>query len=239
MHELKYATRLYTTLLAAIFAVVLCLAASAQGTPAAPNPQEVPQVSPTVGVNPVVQPSEPQTVQPATDSKSAYPQGAVLGVPANSERNSGVSHEARIGAGDVLDIKVFGLPDLNMDTRVSGSGTLSLPLIGVLPAEGLTTSELEQRIEERLRDGGFVKNPLVAVNFKDFSSSGVSVLGEIARPGIYPIMGARRLFDVVSAAGGMTPRAGHIITITRREQPDRPITVALPSDPAKAFSNNV
>jgi polysaccharide export outer membrane protein len=60
-----------------------------------------------------------------------------------------------------------------------------------------------------------------------YASQGASVLGEVAKPGVYPVQGEQRLFDVISAAGGFTDKAGRGIQVTHRDQPDRPITVPL------------
>ena len=61
----------------------------------------------------------------------------------------------------------------------------------------------------------------------EYASQGASILGEVAKPGVYPVLGEQRLFDLISAAGGLTERAGRSITVTRRNQADKPITIAL------------
>jgi len=78
-----------------------------------------------------------------------------------------------------------------------------------------------------LSDGGFVKNPHVTLNVDQSVSQGASLLGEVARPGVYPIIGEPRLLDVISAAGGFTASAGQSITVTHRNQSDKPVTVPL------------
>ncbi|MGC2182122.1 MAG: SLBB domain-containing protein, partial [Terriglobales bacterium] len=92
---------------------------------------------------------------------------------------------------------------------------------------GLTVEEAQALIEKRLSDGGFVKNPHVTLNVDQSVSQGASLLGEIARPGVYPIMGEPRLLDVISAAGGFTDKAGQSITVTHRNQSEKPVTVPL------------
>jgi polysaccharide biosynthesis/export protein len=77
------------------------------------------------------------------------------------------------------------------------------------------------------------------VVIKDFSSQGVSVLGEVTRPGVYPMVGTRRLYDLISQAGGFTPKAGKLVTITHRDQPSVPDKVVMSDDPAKSVESNV
>lgn len=149
------------------------------------------------------------------------------------------SRNLRIGAGDLVDIKVYGVPELTDSVRVSGAGEVSLPLIGAVKIDGLTSDQAEKAIEKKLLDGGFLKDPHVTVFVKEYVTQGISVMGEVQHPGIYPLMGARRLFDALSAAGGTTPRAGKLVTITHRERPEKPQTVSLASDAENSPASNV
>ncbi len=139
----------------------------------------------------------------------------------------GRSHETRISSGDVVELKIFGLPEMSQVLRVNIAGVVTLPMIGAVKAEGLTISELEQAIAAALRDGGFMNDPQVTVLAKEMHSSGVSVSGEVGKPGIYPVFGDCNLLELIMNAGGLTPRSGHIVTITHRDQPDKPISVDL------------
>jgi polysaccharide export outer membrane protein len=138
----------------------------------------------------------------------------------------------------LLDVSVYGVPELSQQIRVNSSGDIYLPLIGYLGVEGLTVSEAQQLIEKRLTDGGFLKNPHVALFVKEYATSGISVLGEVTRPGIYPLLGSHRLFDALAAAGGTSTRAGKTVSITRRNRPNEPITVTLSRDPQKSAASN-
>jgi len=133
----------------------------------------------------------------------------------------------RLGAGDLIDLSVYGIPELTTKSRIGSDGNVYLPLIEYVHLADLTTEEAQALIERRLDDGGFVKHPHVSIFVDQYASQGASVLGQIARPGIYPILGQQRLFDLISAAGGLTDKAGRGITITRRADPDHPITVPL------------
>ena len=142
---------------------------------------------------------------------------------------------ARIAPGDLVGVKVFGVPEASQDLRVSNTGTILLPLIGVISAQGLTTEELEQKIAAALRSGGFVNDPQVNVSAKELRSAGVSVTGEVNKPGIYPVFGGCSLLEMISAAGGTTARSGRLVTITHADQPDKPVNVDISS----AFNRDV
>ena len=131
----------------------------------------------------------------------------------------------RLGIGDLIDVSVYNVPELTTKTRVGGNGDIYLPLIDYVHVAGLTINEAEVVIERRLDNGGFVKSPHVQLFVDEYTSEGASVLGEVSRPGVYPVLGEHRLFDLVSAAGGFTDRAGKSITVTHRGQ--QPVAVPI------------
>ncbi|HKW16120.1 MAG TPA: polysaccharide biosynthesis/export family protein [Terriglobales bacterium] len=131
----------------------------------------------------------------------------------------------RLGTGDLVDVSVYNVPELATKIRVNGDGNISLPLIDDVHVEGLTIEEAEAAIEQRLDRGGFVKNPHVQIFVQENTSQSASVLGEVAKPGIYPIIGDEKLFSLVSAAGGFTDRAGKNVTVTHRGE--APIVVPI------------
>ncbi len=145
----------------------------------------------------------------------------------------------KLGPGDLLELSVYGVPELNTKARVSGAGDLYLPLVDYVHVGGLTLEAAQKLIEQKLSDGGFVKNPHVTLFINEYTSQGVTLLGEVVRPGIYPVTGERRLFDVISAAGGFTDKAGKVVTITRRDKTVSPIKVHLPRQLESSTSDNV
>lgn len=145
----------------------------------------------------------------------------------------------RIGTGDLLDVSLYGVSDFHQEGRVNEAGGITLPLVGNVHIGGATVEEAQNVISQSLVRGGFFRDPHVIVAIKDFTSQGVSVLGEVVRPGIYPMVGTRRLFDLVSLAGGFTEKAGKLVTITHRDQPEQPENVFLNDDPAKSAGSNV
>jgi len=186
---------------------------------------------------PVVQASQPSQTAPSASAAtpSAKPNQARASVEAMPEAGD---NDVRLGPGDLVDINVYGLPDMREDARVSSTGDISMPLIGTVRFGGLTASQAEWTVERALINGGYLKNPQVTVFVKEYNAEGISVFGEVQKPGVYPPLGSRRLFDVISAAGGMTPAAGNKITITRRGEA-KPISITVPQDPAELASSDV
>jgi polysaccharide export outer membrane protein len=146
--------------------------------------------------------------------------------------------DLRIGVGDLLEVAVFGAPDFDKQVRVSSSGDVSLPLIGAVRVAGLTTGEAEKLVAQKLLDGGYFNDPHVSIFEKEYQTQGISVLGEVQKPGIYPMLGSHKLFDVISAAGGTTPKAGNQVTITRRDAKQAPQTVILAGNASDSSHNN-
>jgi polysaccharide biosynthesis/export protein len=143
-----------------------------------------------------------------------------------------------LGPGDEMDVAVYGAPDLSGHTRVSSDGNISMPLVGYIHVAGLTSSEAEAAIESHLRQNNIVNDPQVSIFVKDYNSSGVSVAGEVAKPGTYTTLGPHRLFDLLQAAGGTTEKAANRAIITHRGS-DSPITVELSKDPAQMAQSNI
>src|SRR6266851_7150531 len=149
------------------------------------------------------------------------------------------SSSAKLGAGDLLELSVYGVPDLNTKVRVGNGGDVYLPLIDYVHVADLTVDEAQELIQKRLEDGGFVRNPHVSIFVNESASQAINVMGEVARPGPYPAIGERRLFDLISAAGGLTDKAGRNVTIERRGDPGQKIDLQLSSNLAEDTQNNV
>ena len=144
-----------------------------------------------------------------------------------------------IGIGDLLKISVLGAQDYDQDVRVAGSGDIVIGLVGRVHVAGQTTEQAQALIRKRLMDGGYFADPQVAVFEKEFATQGVSVLGEVQKPGVYPVTGPRRLFDVLSLAGGTTPKAGQVVTVSSRDNIKPLRSVTFSSDPKKNMEANV
>lgn len=177
---------------------------------------------------PVSQDAARPAEHPATTPLAAQPATPVADPPM-----------IRVNGGDLLELKVFGVPEMSSEARIGSDGNISVALIGPVHVAGLTSTEAERLIEKRLVDGGMLRDPHVSVFVKEYATQGISVMGEVAKPGIYPLLGARRLFDALSSAGGTTARAGKVISITRRDDPEHPLLMTMDADPKKAAGANV
>ena len=125
--------------------------------------------------------------------------------------------EIPLGSGDVVKITVFGNPDLAVETRVSESGFITFPLIGQVQVAGQSVASAEKIIATSLEKGGFVKSPQVNLIVSVLASQQVSVLGQVNRPGRFPLDATRTLLDFLALAGGVTPDgAEKRISIKRR-----------------------
>jgi len=152
--------------------------------------------------------------------------------------SSAPSSSLVIGSGDEIDVSVYGAPDLSSHSRVSADGNISMPLIGHVRLAGLSSSEAEGAIEAQLRQNNILNDPQVSVYVREYSSSGISVAGEVAKPGFYSAMGPHRLFDVLQEAGGTTDKASNQVIITHRDLED-PTTVSISKDPTEMAASNV
>ncbi len=170
-----------------------------------------------------------QVSTPAATAVSAPASGVQSSVPGSPALMTLRSTDAaiRLGPGDLVDVSVYDIPELTTKTRVNDTGDLDLPLINNVHVEGLTVNDAERVIERRLQEGGFVRSPHVQVFVDEYTSDGASLLGEVARPGVYPVLGEQTLFNLISAAGGLSDRAGKSITITHRDHPEKPETVVI------------
>ena len=123
--------------------------------------------------------------------------------------------QMRVGAGDLLEVRVFDTPELTQTIRVNDLGDASLSSIGRLHVGDLTPDEARDAIAHKLVDGHFLVNPQVSVLIQEYGTQGVSVLGEVQKPGVYSVLGNRTLLDVISQAGGTTIYAGSSVTVKR------------------------
>lgn len=134
-----------------------------------------------------------------------------------------------IGNGDMLEIAVFESPDLSTKVRVGENGEVLLPIAGSVHLQGLTLADASAVVRRRLMELRFVKDPKVTVSITEYATRGVSVLGEVKKPGIYVAMGSHRLDDYISLAEGLTQQAGTRVAITHRSAPDQTVIVQISS----------
>lgn len=117
----------------------------------------------------------------------------------------GPATEYRLGAGDSVRVITFDEPRLSGEFRVSDAGSISMPLVGLVPAAGRTPRELEAGIVEAMRSASLFRNPSVAVEVSAYRP--VFVLGQVERPGQFAFQPGMTVLTAVAIAGGFTYRA--------------------------------
>lgn len=189
---------------------------------------------------------------PPLPAEQSISQSALAGSPGNSASarsdasNSSDSNviaaqnsaRQKLSSGDLIEVSVYNVPELSTKARVGNSGDIYLPLIDYVHVADLTAEEAQTLIQKRLEDGGFVRNAHVTIFVDESSSQGVTILGEVNKPGIYPVVGDRKLYDLISAAGGFTPSAGRRVSIIRQHSEAEPITINLPRNLADDLQDN-
>jgi polysaccharide export outer membrane protein len=167
---------------------------------------------------------------PPPTPKEPRPAGEVL--PSGEVRPAGTSSAGyRIGPGDILRVTVYGHEDLSQTVVVPPAGSFVFPLIGPVAASEATPAEVENTITSRLAKG-LIREPRVSVVVQEYRSKVVYVVGEVTRPGTYPLAGDTSVVEILSRAGPLSPEAGGEVVIVRPVAPvDRPL---LPNEVASA-----
>lgn len=125
-----------------------------------------------------------------------------------------VPAEHILGPGDQIRITVFQNPDLTLETRISEAGQITFPLIGAVTVGGTSTSGAQEKIAKQLRDGNFVLKPQVNVMVMQVRSAQVSILGQVSKPGRYPIEAVNsKVSEMLAAAGGVLPAGADVVTL--------------------------
>jgi polysaccharide biosynthesis/export protein len=189
----------------------------------AQTPVPLPTVVAPVPANP---PANQSAAPPSVNPNSQTPTPQIL-----------AGSNVKLGVGDLIDINVYGVPDLTTRIRIGESGDIYLPLIAYVHVADLTTDEAQDLIQKRLDDGGFVRNPHVSIFVDESASQAINVLGEVNHAGPQPAIGDRHLLDVISTAGGLTDRAGRLVTIQHRD--GQKTELQLTANLAEDTKNNV
>jgi len=146
--------------------------------------------------------------------------------PANTASAPGGVADYRLDTGDKVKVTVYGEDDLSGEFSVDGSGNMSLPMIGALPAAGLTLSQLSDTLQKLLVAKKYLVNPRInmeVTNYRPFT-----ILGEVNRPGEYPYENGMTALNAVALAGGFTYRADQTVVFVRRK--GTPREQQLPAD---------
>ena len=139
----------------------------------------------------------------------------VVSVPALAADPAPATASYRIGPKDLLDIKVFEVPELNIQRRVEESGAIRLPLLGDLPVQGLSPNEVADRLRAIL-ESKYVQRASVSVDVQEYRSRPISVIGAVRQPGPLAFSGRWSLLEALTAAGGLADAHGNTISVLRR-----------------------
>lgn len=120
-----------------------------------------------------------------------------------------------LGSGDVIKVSVYDHPDLLLETQLADDGSINFPLIGKINLNGLTFQAAEASIAHKLDTGGFVRTPQVNILITEYRSQRISVIGEVNRPGRYPLDSKTSLIDMIANAGGISSMGGDSIVLIR------------------------
>ncbi len=141
----------------------------------------------------------------------------MLALALSFSAKAALADDVLLGPGDQLKISVYANPDLTLETRVSEDGNITFPLIGVVAVDGLSTAAAEKKIADLLRAGGYVKKPQVNIVVTTVESQSVSILGQVNKPGRYPLEGKRSITEMLAMAGGISPEGGETVTVVRSQ----------------------
>lgn len=164
-----------------MFAVAMVAATSAPMLSQTPNSHQSTQATQTASTRP--SPDRPEGVNPPSKAGKDYV----------------------IGADDVLDVSVWKEQELTRSLQVRPDGKISMPLLGDVQAAGLTPGQLAQNVSDKLKK--YLTAPQVTVILTQINSQRVYVMGEVTRPGAYPVLPGMTVLQAISSAGGLTPFA--------------------------------
>jgi polysaccharide export outer membrane protein len=220
--------------LGANFAIVFLLLPGVVGNAQAPTPST--SGLPTGVARTPLGGETTRSTPNAKDAPSVWggPGGNPAGLPPPASGVSGAAMVSAITAGDLLDISEFHTPEFHSAVRVSSAGTVKLPMLGEVRVDAMDELEAGKVIAEALVARGVLNHPQVSVLITAWVGQDVSVLGEVARPGVYAYTVHHRLYDLISAASGLSAMAGATANIFHRGDPDTPHPVALTQDGVEA-----
>lgn len=210
---------------AAILLAVLLLSAAASAQAPTPSTSGLPTG--------VVQPKHTEETKSVPDAKQAttvWNDSATVnqtGASSLPATQLSAPMPAPIASGDLLEIAETHTPEFHSSVRVSSTGTVTLPMIAEIQLSGLDEQQAARAIEAALVTQGMLLHPKVSVLVTSYTGQDVSVLGEVARPGVYPFTVHHRLLDLISAASGLSSNAGRLVNVYHRDDANTPHPVIL------------
>ena len=131
--------------------------------------------------------------------------------------------EYRVGPGDVLELAVFQVEELNLTVRVNGRGTIIVPLLGEVQVANQTTVEIEQQLAQKL-GANYIHDPQVSVFVAEYTSQKITVMGAVQQPAVHVVRRPRSALELLSMSGGLDEKAGHrmyVQTVTENSETGR------------------
>ncbi len=164
-----------------------------------------------------------------------------LNVPQSLTTDQGLlfpqNREMQLLPGDLIEVKVYSVtPDYDDIERVALDGTVRLNLLGVVPVTGMSLKEVELKLSKQFEDAGQFHNAQISIIVNDAPSHIATLMGEVKATA--PVVGNRRLYDVIAASGGLPPTASTVITV-ERPGVNTPIVVDVGNDPAHSQGGNI
>jgi polysaccharide export outer membrane protein len=220
---------------AAVLLAVLVAGASAHAQAPTPTTSGLPSGVVRIPSTPLTQNlPNPQEAPTVWNNPEGASQAGQLPTPSSAPPMA-----APIAPGDSLEIAEYHTPEFRSVVRVSPAGTVTLPMVHEVEVNGMDEQAAARAIEAALVAKGMLLHPQVSVMVLAHAGQDVSVLGEVARPGVYPYTLHHRLLDLISAASGLGPNAGRLVNVFHRDDPKTPHPVVLdPSGTDTAADHN-
>lgn len=159
---------------------------------------------------PTYVPPSPEQIKAKQERKQLNSQILFSSVSSGSN-----SKDYIIGPNDLIEVDVYESEKLSDKVRVSSRGFVTLPLVGNIQVDGLTSREFEQKYEDLLKNGGFIRNPHVSISIVEYRSKVVDVMGFVNEPGEHELIGRQTILDALADAKGLTDDAGNTIYLSR------------------------
>ncbi|MBO0799409.1 MAG: polysaccharide export protein, partial [Blastocatellia bacterium] len=167
----------------------------------------------------IARPQSPEKPEKDNTEKQALPSAQNSNPGAdNPVDNANDDGSYRVGPGDLLEVRVFGRPELGREQRVGNKGTIRLPFLQDLQVACKTEAELAQLIAEKYTK--YLRDPQVDVFVKEYNSQPVAVIGSVAKPGRFQLQRRVRLLELLTFSGGPLLNAGGVVHIIRGSSPD-------------------
>jgi polysaccharide export outer membrane protein len=186
-----------------------------------------------------IQPVDPGNFHSPVLATAPAP-AAFAGAETRSAADSALAPALAIGPGDLLQVTVFDAPELSAQLRVSQGGEIGLPWGANFNVNGLTAEQAATAMENNLQTRNIFRYPhKVTVFIAEYATQGVKVLGQVKSPGIYPLLGTHRLYDLIASAGGVTDFASRKVLIIHLNDPAHPSTVELDYGPEQIEHSDI